>query len=140
MMASPQFLLMLVATGAATACGHQGGNETVRSRDSWDPLPRRVTVEVRNAAMVTGAARDATIRLRRAGLDVVVFDNPPPELRDPGRERHRILVRRGDTLGCGRIIEAIGPADILEVPDASRLVDLTVLLGNPASPPEPSGS
>lgn len=136
----PRPLLFLLTTAAAAGCGDRGGTEAFSPPQSRDPLPRRVTVEVRNAAMVPGAARDATIRLRRAGLDVVVFDNPPPELRDPARDRHRILVRRGDTLGCGRIIEAIGPADILEAPDASRLVDLTVLLARPAPPVESADS
>lgn len=130
-MITPRLLLVLLTATIIIGCGERSGRERISPPQSWDPLPRRVTLEVRNAAMVPGAARDATIRLRRAGLDVVSFDNPPPELRDPTRDRHQILVRRGDTLGCGRIIEVIGPADILQAPDASRLVDLTVLLARP---------
>ena len=99
------------------------------------PLPRRVTVEVLNAGGVAGYARDATLALREGGLDVVFFGNAPPRLRDSTLARHRVLVRRGDTLGVGRIREMIGEITIVDEPDATRLVDLTVLLARPAREP-----
>lgn len=98
-------------------------------------LPRRVTVEVLNAGGVAGYARDATLALREGGLDVVFFGNAPPRLRDTTLVRHRVLVRRGDTLGVGRIREVLGEITVVEEPDATRLVDLTVLLARPAKEP-----
>jgi len=116
------------------ACG--GGPSEGRgdaSAPAWPPLPRRVTVQVRNAGGHDGGARAATLQLRAGGLDVVLFDDAPPALRDPVRRVHRILVRRGDTLGVGRIIAVLGPAEVEDAPDASVLVDLTVLVARPAS-------
>lgn len=98
-------------------------------------LPRRVTVEVLNAGGVAGYARDATLALREGGLDVVFFGNAPPRLRDTTLVRHRVLVRRGDTLGVGRVREMLGEITIVDEPDATRLVDLTVLLARPAREP-----
>jgi hypothetical protein len=119
----------------AGACGGErvqgGGGGASGTGGPWPPLPRRVTVQVRNAGGHDGGARAATLQLRAAGLDVVLFDDAPPGLRDPARRTHRILVRRGDTLGVGRIIEVLGPAEVEEAPDAAMLVDLTVLVSRP---------
>lgn len=111
-----------------------GGGLAGQERGGWPPLPRRVTVQVRNAGGHDGGARAATLQLRTGGLDVVLFDDAPPALRDPSRRSHRILVRRGDTLGVGRVIEVLGPAEVEDAPDASVLVDLTVLVARPAPP------
>ena len=46
------------------------------------------------------------------------------------RVRNEVLVRRGDTTGVGRIIEAIGPAVVTDAPDRGREVDLTLLVGS----------
>ena len=56
-------------------------------------------------------------------------------LRFRGMERNRILVRRGDTTGVGRIIEALGGAEVFDSADATRLVNLTVFLGKNFAPP-----
>jgi hypothetical protein len=90
-------------------------------------LPHRVTVEVLNSGGKVGAARVGMLLLRRARLDVVYFGNADSAL--AGRARNQVLVRRRDTTGVGRVIEALGDAEVIEVPDAARLVDLTVLLG-----------
>jgi hypothetical protein len=91
------------------------------------PLPHRVRVEVLNSGKISGAAREAAVLLRHAGLDVVNYGDAGPSL--AGRERNQVLVRRGDTTGAGRVLETLGPADILDLPDPSRLVELTVVLG-----------
>jgi hypothetical protein len=94
---------------------------------SWDSLPRRVVVEVLNSGGVAGAGRAGTLLLRRAGLDVVNLANADSAHR--GRVRNQVLVRRGDTTGVGRALEALGDAEVITAPDSTRLVDLTVLLG-----------
>ena len=127
-------LAVLVALLAGACDGGQarGGAEGAGpQRGDWPPLPRRVTVQVRNAGGHDGGARAATVQLRVGGLDVVLFDDAPPALRDPTRRTHRILVRRGDTLGVGRIIDVLGPSEVEDAPDASVLVDLTVLVARP---------
>lgn len=90
-------------------------------------LPHPVTVEVLNSGGKVGAARVGMLLLRRARLDVVYFGNADAAL--AGRSRNQVLVRRGDTTGVGRVIEALGPAEVVLAPDPARLVDLTVLLG-----------
>lgn len=94
----------------------------------WDPLPRTVTVEVLNGGGRPGAARDAALRLRRARLDVVSWGNAPVELKDTTTSIVRILVRRGDTTGTGRVAEVFGEVAVVDAPDPRRLVDLTVVV------------
>lgn len=94
---------------------------------SWAPLPRRVVVEVLNSGGVVGAGRAGTLLLRRAGLDVVSLANADSAHR--GRERNQVLVRGRDTTGVGRAVEALGDAEVINAPDSTRLVDLTILLG-----------
>lgn len=94
----------------------------------WKPLHRTVTVEVWNGGGVPGAARDAALRLRRGGLDVVSWENAPEAQRDSVPGPARILVRLGDTTGAGRIAEVLGSVEIVEAPDPTRLVDLTVVV------------
>jgi hypothetical protein len=91
------------------------------------PLPRRVTVEVRNTTRASGIARAATAAVRAAGLDVVQSGGADSAQR--GRARNEVLVRRGDTTGVGRVVAALGQATVIDAPDSSREVDLTVLIG-----------
>ena len=113
---------------ALAAC-HRRGGRGAASGDQPPPadLPRKVTVEVLNAGGSIGAARVGTLLLRRARLDVVYFGNA--DSAQSGRVRNQVLIRRGDTTGVGRVIEALGTAEVVEAPDPARLVDLTVLLG-----------
>jgi hypothetical protein len=99
------------------------GPEQAASRD----LPHHVTVEVLNSGGKVGAARVGMLLLRHARLDVVYFGNADSSL--AGRERNQVLVRRRDTTGVGRVIEALGSAEVIDAPDSARLVDLTILLG-----------
>ncbi|MEP6589597.1 MAG: LytR C-terminal domain-containing protein [Gemmatimonadota bacterium] len=93
----------------------------------WEPLDRRVTIEVLNSGGVTGAGRAGMLLLRRAGLDVVYVANADSAL--SGRDRNQILVRRGDTTGVGRALDALGDGEVVTANDPARLVDLTILLG-----------
>jgi hypothetical protein len=87
---------------------------------------------------VTGAGREAALKLRHAGLDVVDFEDAAMEMIDTIRRDHRILIRRGDSLGTGRIAEVLGSSTVIDDPDPTRLVDITVLLAR--SPREPVDS
>jgi hypothetical protein len=94
----------------------------------WEQLPRVVTVEVLNGGDRPGAARDAALRLRRARLDVVSWGNAPAPLKDTVTTQVRVLVRRGDSTGVGRVEEVFGNVEVQDVPDPRRLVDLTVVM------------
>lgn len=94
----------------------------------WKPIGRVVTVEVFNGGGTPGAARDAALKLRRARLDVVNWGNAPAALVDTSTEVVRVLVRRGDTTGVGRVGEALGAIEVIDRPDPRRLVDLTVVV------------
>ena len=78
-----------------------------------------------NASSQAGLARDATRRLRDAGLDVVYFGSDTLQ----GQDSTVILVRRGDTTGAVRARRALGAGRVRSAPDTTRLVDLTVRLG-----------
>jgi hypothetical protein len=102
---------------------------------SWSALPRTVELEVLNAGGIRGAARDAAIRLRRGGLDVVQWGNAAERDMDTVNPRvPRILVRTGDTVGVGRVMEILGHAEVVEAPDDRNLVDLTVLIWRDSTP------
>lgn len=96
----------------------------VREVPARMPLPHRVTVEVRNTTRVQGIAGAVTLLLRHAGLDVLGFGSS-----DTARQENEILVRRGDTTGVGRVIEVLGHATVIDAPDPTPLVDLTVFVG-----------
>jgi hypothetical protein len=91
------------------------------------PLPDHVTVEVLNPTAVAGAGRLGALLLRQAGLDVVYYGSADAARRTPLRSV--ILVRGGDTTGVGRALAVLRHADVVRAPDATRLVDLSVILG-----------
>lgn len=130
--ARPAWLLggggaLLLAAGLAWALLHAHQTSAASRLPMRAELPRRVTVEVLNSTKVPGIARVATMLLRRAGLDVVHFGNSDSAL--GGRDHIEVLVRRGDTTGVGRVIEALGQAVVIDAPDRARVVDLTILIG-----------
>lgn len=127
-------LVVILAAGYAVIRSTRGGGSPSPSDITRAPLSKRVRVEVLNGGRTPGAARDATILLRHAGLDVVSYGDAGAAFAAP--ERAQVLVRRGDTTGAGRVREALGPVDIVDAPDPSRLVELTVILGRvyPARP------
>jgi hypothetical protein len=99
-------------------------------------LPHRVTVEVLNTTRAVGVARAVRDLVRRAGLDVVYFGGADTAQR--GRTHNEVLVRRGDTTGVGRILEALGQGVVTDAPDRTREVDLTVLIGTDWPVPKPA--
>lgn len=127
-------LVGMLAVAYVAVRSMRGGGAQSPGEVARPPLPRRVRVEVLNGGRTPGAARDATILLRHAGLDVVSYGDAGSAF--PAPERAQVLVRRGDTTGAGRVREVLGPADIVDAPDPSRLVELTVILGRvyPARP------
>jgi hypothetical protein len=120
-------VIIVAATFVVRRLGHR---PAAAPTTAWTPLPHRVRVEVRNASNLSGAARTGRLLLQHAGLDVVQSGNA-----DSAITANRILVRMGDTTGVGRIVEALGGADVVTEPDSSRLVDLTVILGRNFAPP-----
>ena len=86
-----------------------------------------MVVEVLNATDVSGLARGATRRLRRAGFDVVYFGNAPPSLGT--LDTTRIVVRRGVARAGDEVRRALGSGTIVVEIDSTRLLDVSVLLG-----------
>jgi len=88
---------------------------------AWD----RVRVEVLNGGGVAGVAGRARDRLREAGFDVVYFGNAASF----GTEASVILGRGQDEAIAAAVAAALGIPSVLQEPDPSRHVDVTVLLG-----------
>jgi hypothetical protein len=119
----------LIALVFVLGCGGRESTVAAKGKELAPPLDsRRVTVEVLNPGKQVGVARTATLRLRQQGLDVVYFGSLADTVLAK-RERNLIYVRRGDTTGVGRVIAAIGDAEVVDRADATRLVDLTVIPG-----------
>ena len=116
-------LVLIPGCGGRQSAAAAKGTELAQPLDS-----RRVIVEVLNPGKQVGIARSVTLRLRQQGLDVVYFGNLTDSVL-ARRERNLIYVRRGDTTGVGRVIAAIGDAEIVDRADATRLVDLSVIPG-----------
>ena len=85
----------------------------------------RVVVEVLNTTQAVGLARAATRLLRDAGIDVVYFGSDTGAVVDSTQ----VLVRRGTPDGAARVAAALGVGAIRQLPDAGRLVDVTVRIG-----------
>lgn len=89
------------------------------------------TVEVLNATDVDGLARTITLRLRRAGIDVVSYGAAD----ETGADSTVIFVRSADTAAGAAVREALGMGRIVVEADPRLLLDVTVLLGRDASSP-----
>jgi hypothetical protein len=87
-------------------------------------------VEVLNAVGIDGLARDATLRLRARGLDVVFFGNAGIDT----LTETRVVVRRGNTALAREVQEALGVGVVEDAEDPRLLLDVTVLLGRDALP------
>ena len=89
------------------------------------PPTERVTVEVRNAGGVAGAARGATERLRSIGYDVVRFGNDDTF----GLDTSVVVDRVGNPELATAVAQALGIREVQSRPDSTLFVDVTVRLG-----------
>lgn len=90
----------------------------------------RLVVEVLNGSGRNGLGRLGTRRLRRMGVDVVLFGNAPPV------DSTRVIVRRGDPSRANRVKNALGAGKVLVQIDTLRRVDVSVILGQDYHPDE----
>lgn len=91
----------------------------------------RIIVEVLNGSGRPGLARLGARRLRRHGLDVVLFGNA-----DSSVDSTRVILRRGERVRADRVLDALGAGRVGEGRDSLRLVDVTVILGPDFTPDE----
>lgn len=94
------------------------------------PAGERVRVEVLNAAGVPGLAREVTAELRDAGFDVVYFGNA----HSFAQESTAVLDRLGKQDVARRVADVLGGVRVLERPDSSLFVDVTVVVGRDRVP------
>lgn len=127
--------LVVLPAGIYAAVSHGSVADTGQSRvevspDSRAPEGVRIRVEVRNASTVPGLARRATFHLRDRGFDVVESGN--------SEERHdsTIVLDRSRKPEWARLVaRAMGDAIVVESPDSTHYVDVTVLIGPSWRPP-----
>jgi hypothetical protein len=133
-------VLVLVAlpAGIYAAVSHGGESDGVPRKvvagpESRAPQGVRIRVDVRNASTVQGLARRATFHLRDRGFDVVESGN--------AAEKHDstiVLDRSGNAEWARLVANAMGNATVVEAPDSTHYVDVTVLIGPSwRPPPEP---
>lgn len=111
--------------------GIRGGGGGALEREAVSAPAERVRVEVLNAGGVSGVARDATIRLREGGFDVVQFGNA----RAFDRDSSVVIDRVGRLDLAEAVANALGIGNVLTEPDPNLFVDVTVLLGRSWSGP-----
>lgn len=87
------------------------------------PSSNRVVVEVLNGTEISGLARVGARVLRKAGFDVVYLATAP------AGDSTAVLVRRGDPEVAERVRRALGTGKVKAMPDSTRHVDITVILG-----------
>lgn len=131
------FLIAIASVGGSPEPGATlPGDTTTDASAVPDPVPLRV--EVLNGAGKAGLARHATQQLRGNGFDVVFFGNA-------GRfdyDRSVVLDRSGAGAGAAAlaVAAALGIDSVEAVPDASLLLDVSVILGSdwPPVPVDPA--
>jgi len=134
-------LVVLGLALAAFAAWYRSRGGSLASRPGDRAVPGegdRVVAEVLNTTGVLGLARAATHRLRDGGIDVVGFGSDTGAALDSTQ----VLVRRGALDSGERVARALGVGRARALPDAARLVDVTVRLGRdfatgPAAAREP---
>lgn len=129
--------LLLVAIVTATAAMLYRSRHARPARPAM-PAPgqdsvatgTRIKVEVLNATPERGLARRITFFLRDAGFDVVAMGNARA-----GADSTLVLDRSHHPEWARRVAAALGGARVVERPDSSRYLDVTVLLGRTWRPP-----
>lgn len=100
-------------------------------RDSRAPDGVRIRVEVLNATKTRGLARRATQHLRDRGFDVVDVGTSPVQL-----DTTLVLDRSRRPEWARLVADALGGgARVVERPDSSRYLDVTVQIGASWRPP-----
>ena len=126
-------LLLVVSVLAirfASGLGATDGGSATSRVDATAPEGVRIRVEDLNASDVRGLARRATMHLRDRGFDVVYFGTERPM-----RDSTRVIDRSGHPEWARLVSEALGGVPIDSLPDDSRYLDVTVLLGPDWTPP-----
>ncbi len=124
---------LLIGSGAIARIYHRSGPRLRASQASTGrvvPAGVRIKVEVLNATDTKGLARRAMLALRDAGFDVVFFGNSAERA-----DTTRILDRTGHADWAALAARAMGRAHVEQLPDTTRFLDLTVLVGRNWAPP-----
>ena len=99
------------------------------SEDARAPEGVRIKVEVLNATQTRGLARKATVYLRDRGFDVVGSGNVSEQ------RANTVVYDRSSHPDWARLVGRAMSAPVVERPDTSRYLDVTVLLGGDWRPP-----
>ena len=97
--------------------------------DARAPEGVRIKVEVLNATQTKGLARRATVYLRDRGFDVVGSGNVAEQ------RTGTVVYDRSAHPEWARLVGRAMSAPVVERPDSSRYLDVTVLLGGDWRPP-----
>jgi len=124
-----RILLALIVVGALAWFGVRALNSRTRNTvvivpdNAKPPEGVRIKVEVLNGTRTKGLARRATQLLREHGFDVVGSGTNPDQMATT-----LVLDRSGHPDWAARVGRAMN-ATVLERPDSSRYLDVTVILG-----------
>ncbi len=97
--------------------------------DARAPEGVRIKVEVLNATQTRGLARKATVYLRDRGFDVVGSGNVSEQ------RANTVVYDRSSHPDWARLVGRAMTAPVVDRPDTSRYLDVTVLLGGDWRPP-----
>ena len=125
-------VLILGAGGALSSRRIRGAVLRAWPSSRRAPGGTRVRVQVLNATTTRGLARRATDMLRDHGFDVVEIGTAPAS--DRG-DSTIVFDRSGHADWARRVANAMGGARVVERPDSSRYLDVTVLVGTTWRPP-----
>jgi hypothetical protein len=127
--------LVVVMLGVGGALVSRQATGTVFGIGAPDRAPSgtRIRVQVLNATTTRGLAQRATDHLRDRGFDVVEIGTNREKM-----DSTLVLDRSGHPDWAQRIAAAMGGARVLNRPDSSRYLDITVLIGaNWRAPTQP---
>jgi hypothetical protein len=127
--------LVVVMLGVGGALVSRQATGTVFGIGSTDRAPTgtRIRVQVLNATTTRGLAQRATDHLRDRGFDVVEIGTNREKM-----DSTLVLDRSGHPDWAQRVAAAMGGARVLNRPDSSRYLDITVLIGaNWRAPTQP---
>ncbi|MEO8578725.1 MAG: LytR C-terminal domain-containing protein [Gemmatimonadales bacterium] len=99
------------------------GTESYAPDDARAPDGVRIKVEVLNATKTKGLARKATLYLRGRGFDVVGSGNVSEQ------RTASIVYDRSSHPEWARLVARAMNAPVVERPDSSRYLDVTVIIG-----------